>query len=106
VGWKIVICADARNFRFWSSDLRGRAGLAVTGPGEARHYALMMGSVCFIVAVWRRRISLMEAVGKWLDSRPKRRAFGPAQSSSPVNVGEPDPVVGQARRAGAFETHA
>jgi hypothetical protein len=80
--------------------------LAVTGPGEARHYALMMGSVCFIVAVWRRRISLMETVGKWLDSRPKRRAFGPAQSSTPVNVGEPDPVVGQARRAWAFETHA
>ena len=80
--------------------------MAVTGPGEAQHYGLIMGLVCFIVAVWRRRISLMETVGKWLNSRPKRRAFGPAQSSTPVNVGEPDPVVGQARRAWAFETHA
>lgn len=88
----------------WSSDLFGPAGLAVTGPGELPNYGLIMGSVCFIVVVWRRRISLAETAAKWLNPRPQPRAFGPTQRRSLVKVDEPDPVVSPAQSVVDSET--
>jgi len=89
-----------------SSDLLGRSGLAVIGPGEPQNYGLIMGLICLIVAVWRRRVLLMETAGKSIHPRPEQPALGPAQSMALVKGDEPDPGLRHGQSLAEFEANA
>jgi hypothetical protein len=93
-------------FMHWSSDLLGRAGLAVIGPGKPQNYGLIMGLICFIAVVWRRRVLLMEIAVKSIHPRPEQPALGPAQSMALVKGDEPDPGLRHGQSLADFEAKA